>query len=202
MRVSIDTYPFVTAILRHSPRWLADLVVATIHDQRLDVAVEITIDSENFSDVSRYTQEYPGVHVGAGTVTTVSSAKKAAEAGCEFILAPVVLDANIIDACHDAGLLAISGAYSPTEVFEAHSRGADIVKVFPARDLSPRYVADIRAPLGQIPLMGVGGVSVDESPQWRERGYDYVGIGTGMFPRPAKELTPREVVEALRLAGA
>lgn len=33
--------------------------------------------------------------------------------------------------------------------------GADIVKVFPAAVVTPRFFKDIQAPLGKLPLMGL-----------------------------------------------
>ena len=59
--------------------------------------------------------------------------------------------------------------------------GADIVKIFPASVVSPRFFKDVQAPLGKLPLMGVGGISVENAQAFFENGASYLGLGSGMF---------------------
>ena len=59
--------------------------------------------------------------------------------------------------------------------------GADIVKIFPAAVVSPRFFKDIQAPLGKLPLMGVGGVSADNAKDFFDNQATYLGLGSGMF---------------------
>lgn len=196
-------YPRATVILRNVPRALADAVIGTIADDGLALAVEITRNSANFDDISRYVQEYPDTAIGAGTILTLDDALSAIAAGCKFILSPVVLPASVVDLCHAASTLVVSGAFTPTEIHMAMREGADIVKLFPISEVSAHYVRDIKAPLGNIPIMGVGGVSLANLHQHFASGVDYVGIGSGLFGRELDAITDAQAREVLqRLAAA
>lgn len=190
-------YPRVTVILRNVPRRVVDAVVGTIDDDGLELAVEVTRNSANFDDVGRYVREHPRVRIGAGTVITDDDARLAIDAGCQFVLSPVLLASVTVELCHAAGLLVVPGAYTPTEIRRAVDTGADIVKLFPVRDLSEHYVRDILAPLGAVPLMGVGGVSVDGIPGLLARGLGYVGIGSGLLGKDLDAVTENQVRDAL-----
>ena len=70
---------------------------------------------------------------------------------------------------------------TPTEVFRMDSYGADIIKVFPAVDIGPRFFKDIQAPLGKLRLMAVGGISEKNIHEFFENEAQYVGIGSNAF---------------------
>ena len=104
------------------------------------------------------------VAIGAGTVLDADSAARCLDADsaarcldaeAQFLVSPG-LDQAVIDQAHAAGALAFPGALTPTEIITAWRGGTDVVKVFPARALGPRYIADVRAPLPAIPLMPTG----------------------------------------------
>lgn len=200
--MELADYPKVTVILRNAPRQLADAVIGTIANDNLRLAVEITRNSKNFNDISRYVHEYPRVAIGAGTILTIEDAALAAGAGCKFILSPVVLTPSMVDLCHANSMLVISGAYTPTEIYRAFQEGADIVKLFPISEVSAHYVRDIKAPLGDIPIMGVGGVSTSNMGELFATGIDYVGIGSGLFGKDLHTITDERVAEALRNLAA
>jgi len=200
--VKLAEYPKVTIILRNVPRRVVDAVVGTIDDDVLDVAVEVTRNSANFDDVARYVRAHPGVRIGAGTVLTDDDARAAIDAGCRFVLSPVLLEESTVGLCKAAGLLVVPGAYTPTEIRRAVEAGADIVKLFPIRDLSEHYVRDVKAPLGDVPIMGVGGVSVAGIPALFAQGVDYVGIGTGLLGKDLDAVSEEQVRDALHGAVA
>ena len=190
-------YPHVTVILRDVPQNAAEAIIGIIQEDQLDLAVEITRNSSNFHKIGRFVVDYPDVLVGAGTILSLDDARHAADMGCKFILSPIVLSAEIVTCTHDAGMLAIPGAYTPTEVQAAVRNGADIVKIFPVRDLSPSYFSDIRGPLGPIPLMGVGGVSVVNMSAMFEAGLDYVGIGSSLFGKDLGRADVSDIADTL-----
>lgn len=190
-------YPKVTIILRNVPRRVVDAVIGTIDDDHLDLAVEVTRNSANFADVGSYVEQHPRVRIGAGTVITQDDARAAVDAGCRFVLSPVLLDESVVALCKAAGLLVVPGAYTPTEIRRAVASGADIVKLFPVRDLSEHYVRDIKAPLGDVPIMGVGGVSVAGIPRLLDSGIDYVGIGSGLLGKDLDAVSEEQVRDAL-----
>jgi len=195
--IPLADYPRVTVILRDVPQDAVEAIVTAIQDGHLDLAVEITRNSSNFHQIGRLVAEHPDVLVGAGTILNLDDARQAADMGCRFILSPVVLPADVIGFAHDAGMLTIPGAYTPTEVHAAVHNGADIVKLFPVRDLSPSYVRDIRAPLGPIPFMGVGGVSVANIPAMFDRGLEYIGIGSSLFGKQLDRMNTDAIAQTL-----
>lgn len=199
---TISHYPRVTVILREVPTAVIHEIVNVIAERQLDLAIEVTRNSTNFTQVRSLIASYPDVLLGAGTILTLDDARLAADMGCRFILSPVVLPAEVVDLAHGAGMLAIPGAYTPTEVHAAAANGADIVKLFPVRDLPPSYVRDIRAPLGPIPLMGVGGISTSNITTMFERGLEHVGIGSSLFGKELADVDHGTIAHKLvELAG-
>jgi 2-dehydro-3-deoxyphosphogluconate aldolase/(4S)-4-hydroxy-2-oxoglutarate aldolase len=70
------------------------------------------------------------------------------------------------------------GAYTPTEILSAWEAGATAVKVFPACIGGPAYIRAVKAPLPQISLAAVGGVTLENTADFIRAGVDIVGIGS------------------------
>lgn len=122
--------------------------------------------------------------LGAGTVLHVDEAKNVIEAGAKFVVGPVFIP-DIIKICHEADVVAIPGCFSPTEIFNAWKMGADIVKVFPANVLGPRYLSDLKNPMPELRLLPTGGVTIENVGEWIEAGADAVAIGTALLDKKA-----------------
>jgi 2-dehydro-3-deoxyphosphogluconate aldolase / (4S)-4-hydroxy-2-oxoglutarate aldolase len=122
--------------------------------------------------------------LGAGTVTDVATARAVIDAGARFVVGPVFRP-DVIVACHERGVPIAPGCFSPTEILDAHERGADIVKVFPATALGPSYIKDLRAPMPQLKLMPNGGVTLDNAGDWIRAGAVAVGIGSALLDAKA-----------------
>lgn len=193
-------FPVVTAILRNVPRQVVESVVAIIDDDGLDLAVEVTRNSPTFTDLPQLVSNHPTVRIGAGTVLTADDARLAIDSGCQFILSPALIPEATVSLCHDAGLLVVPGAFTPTEIQRAVAEGADIVKVFPIREFSANYVRDLQAPLGPLRLMGVGGVTVASIPSLLAQGLRHLGIGSSLLG--ANDVGENRVREALHSAVA
>ncbi len=121
----------------------------------------------------------PGVLIGAGTVLNAESAAEVIEAGADFVVSPVT-DIAMIHECRRRGVIAAPGAFTPTEILRAWNEGADIVKVFPATSLGPRFFKDVKGPLPDIRLMPTGGVSLENARDFLAAGACCVGIGTAL----------------------
>ena len=119
------------------------------------------------------------VLLGAGTVLDPETARRTIDTGARFVVSPVFRPA-LIEACHAAGVAALPGCYSPTEILNAWDAGADIVKVFPAGGLGPAFFKDVRAPLPQVKLMPTGGVSIDNAGEWIRAGAVAIGVGSAL----------------------
>ena len=117
--------------------------------------------------------------VGAGTVMTSEQVNAAQQAGAQFALAPNT-DVKIIRAIVDAGMVAIPGALTPSEIVTAYQAGASIVKLFPAGSFGLDYVKAIRGPINHIPLMAVGGINEENVAQFLNNGFCSAGIGSNV----------------------
>ena len=116
------------------------------------------------------------VLVGAGTVITPEQVSMTYNAGGHYLVTPTT-QPEIIRMGKALGMGLYPGAFSPSEILEAWNAGADAVKVFPAGSLGPGYIKAVRAPLGHIPLMAVGGVNEKNAAEYMKAGC--VGIGAG-----------------------
>jgi 2-dehydro-3-deoxyphosphogluconate aldolase/(4S)-4-hydroxy-2-oxoglutarate aldolase len=125
-----------------------------------------------------------GFLLGAGTVTDPATARAVIDAGAAFVVSPV-LRTDVIAACHEHGVPALPGCFSPTEILTAWEAGADIVKVFPATALGPGYFKDVRGPLPDVKLMPTGGVSIENAGDWIRAGAVAVGVGGALLDAAA-----------------
>lgn len=140
---------------------------------------EVTLNSEKPYQSINKTKKLLSdeVLVGAGTVLDPLQVQKAAEAGAQFILSPV-LDLEVMEETKKRGMVSIPGAYTPTEIYTAFKKGADLVKVFPAGQ--PSYLKDLRGPLPQIPLVPTGGISLENIKAFLDAGAVAFGIGSSL----------------------
>jgi 2-dehydro-3-deoxyphosphogluconate aldolase/(4S)-4-hydroxy-2-oxoglutarate aldolase len=135
----------------------------------------------------------PDVLVGAGTVTDRGTANDVIAAGAKFVVSPV-FRADVVSATKAAGAVAVPGCYTPTEILAAWEAGADIVKVFPATSLGPKYFKDVAGPFPHIRLMPTGGVTIDNVGEWVKAGAVAVGIGGDLLDKKAIEEGRYEVL--------
>ncbi|HET7580289.1 MAG TPA: bifunctional 4-hydroxy-2-oxoglutarate aldolase/2-dehydro-3-deoxy-phosphogluconate aldolase [Bacillales bacterium] len=119
------------------------------------------------------------VKVGAGTVLDPETARAAIMAGAQFIFSPTV-NVETIRMAKRYGVVSIPGAMTPTEILTAYENGADIIKVFPANIMGPKYLKDVHGPLPQIPLMPTGGVNLDNIGKYLDNGAVAVGLGSSL----------------------
>ena len=116
------------------------------------------------------------VSFGVGTVLDAESARAALLAGAQFIVTPT-LDVATIELCRRYAVPVLPGAFTPTEILGAWQAGADLVKVFPAGACGPAYIKTVRAPLPQVRIVAVGGVTLENTADFIRAGAELVGIG-------------------------
>lgn len=163
-------------------------------------AVEITLSVPGALDiVSTLAQEYRhhGVLVGAGTVLDGPSAYRAIEAGAELLVSPH-LSPEMITVANRYQAVTMSGAFTPTEIVNTVEAGADIVKLFPAEFVGPRYVKTVMAPLSRIPLAPTGGVTADNVDEWFAAGVTAVGVGSSITKAAADTGDLQSVTQAAK----
>ena len=143
--------------------------------------IEITMNTKAAGDIIRFARDkYPTLNVGAGTVCTEKDLQHALDAGAQFIVTPII-DKKVIRSCVKKKIPIFPGAFTPTEIYQAWSLGASMVKVYPAKTLGPGYIKDVKAPLDQIKLMPTGGIGLNDIEAYRNAGADGFGIGTPLF---------------------
>ncbi len=126
----------------------------------------------------------PGLLVGVGSVTTPDQAREAMDAGARFVVGPVLVP-EVIAAAHERDTVVVPGAYTPTEIFQAHRLGADVVKVFPADVGGPAYFKAILAPMPFLKLMPTGGVDLETAGPFVRAGAVALGAGSALVDAKA-----------------
>lgn len=149
-------------------------------------AIEFTMTTPNALDIiAQAVREFSDeVLLGAGTVLDAETARAAILAGAEFIVAPT-LNPRVIEVAHRYSKTVIPGAFTPTEILTAWECGADFVKVFPAEFGGPAYIKAVRAPLPQIRLIPVGGVSLETVGDFIRAGCAAVAVGSHLVKKSA-----------------
>lgn len=122
------------------------------------------------------------VLLGAGTVLDPETARAAILAGAQFIVSPT-LNRGLIETCRRYSKTVIPGAYTPTEILQAWQWGADFVKLFPAEAGGPSYLKAIKAPLPQVKVVPVGGVSLSNVREFMRAGAAAVAVGSNLVDR-------------------
>jgi 2-dehydro-3-deoxyphosphogluconate aldolase / (4S)-4-hydroxy-2-oxoglutarate aldolase len=145
-------------------------------------------------------QAPPGSVIGVGTVIDPAAAAQAARLGARFVVSPN-FDEEVVRTAHRHGMAALPGCATPTEALRALELGADLVKVFPAVNWTPRSVAAVLDALPQLPLVPTGGVGIADAPAWIEAGAVAVGIGGALSQGSADEIGSR-AAELLAALGA
>jgi 2-dehydro-3-deoxyphosphogluconate aldolase/(4S)-4-hydroxy-2-oxoglutarate aldolase len=124
------------------------------------------------------------LQVGVGTVLAANVANASIDAGAQFVVTPVVRP-SVVSACRSRAVPVICGALTPTEILDAHDAGADMIKIFPARAVTPEYLRDILAPLPMLQLVPTGGVGPENARAYLRAGAVAVGIGGNLVARDA-----------------
>jgi 2-dehydro-3-deoxyphosphogluconate aldolase/(4S)-4-hydroxy-2-oxoglutarate aldolase len=119
--------------------------------------------------------------IGMGSVTTAARAEEAIAAGAEFIVSPNA-SAAVAAVAKKAGRFLVMGALTPTEIVQAVELGADLVKVYPLPAVGgASYLATVRGPLWDVPMLAAGGFTVDEIPAYRQAGASAFGMGAPLL---------------------
>ena len=182
--MKIEEFPKIMVILRGYNYDQVRLITELLVKYGIK-SLEITMNTENTLEIIKKIKEEFGkkIFIGAGTVINMENMKEAVKAGAEFILSPIMLEKEILEYCKSKEVLTVPGAFSPTEITESLRNGADIVKIFPAERLGSKYISDITAPLGELPLMVVGGINKNNVNDYFKKGAKYAGIASGIFEK-------------------
>jgi 2-dehydro-3-deoxyphosphogluconate aldolase / (4S)-4-hydroxy-2-oxoglutarate aldolase len=145
--------------------------------------IEITANSHRpWALIAQLRAELPDCSIGTGTVLSLGDVREAVACGAEYIFTPHV-DRDLITAAMEAEIPMIPGALSPTEIINAWHSGATAVKVFPIQAVGGvNYLQVLQGPIGQIPLIPTGGITIANAGDFLAAGAMAVGMSGGLFP--------------------
>jgi 2-dehydro-3-deoxyphosphogluconate aldolase/(4S)-4-hydroxy-2-oxoglutarate aldolase len=150
-------------------------------------AIEVTVNTRDAFEIiaANRPKVPPGKLLGMGTVRNLAEARLAVEAGAMFLVSPN-LDREVLAYAADQNIPMVAGALTPSEIYDAWSNGAAMVKVFPCGAMGgPQYIRDLRGPFEAVPLVAVGGVERDNLEQYFAAGAAAVGVSGSLFGKQA-----------------
>jgi len=144
--------------------------------------LEITLNTPDaFSLIEKAVNTHgKDICIGAGTVLLQEEAQSAHSAGASFIVSPSV-SPNVASYCRQHQLPHFPGALTPTEIETAWRSSAQMIKVFPASVMGPRYFKEVKGPFKDIPLMAVGGIRKDNIADYLSAGASAIAVGGSIF---------------------
>lgn len=139
--------------------------------------------------------EMPDMLLGTGTIFTLHDAEKYVDLDTDFIVSPI-LNPQVGAYCNNLDLLWIPGCMTTTEVYQAHTAGAQIIKLFPGDVLGFSFLKSIRPVFPTLNFMPTGGVTtdVDNLRAWFNAGVMAVGMGSQLLPKKIIESGDWEVL--------
>lgn len=141
--------------------------------------------------------------IGAGTVLNAKQAEICIDAGARFLVSPG-LASEVLHTASKYGVLAIPGAFTPTEVMAAKELGADVIKIFPCGSGGgPNHIRALRAPFPDCRFIPTGGVTLKNAEEYFAAGAFALGIGAELADLAAlRRNEPHKLTEAAKLLAA
>ncbi|MEA4888051.1 MAG: bifunctional 4-hydroxy-2-oxoglutarate aldolase/2-dehydro-3-deoxy-phosphogluconate aldolase [Clostridiaceae bacterium] len=169
------------AIMRHLPEEQLIPVFQMLADAGVRL-IEITMNTKAAAEQINLARTRFGgrMLIGAGTVSTPERATEAMDAGAQFLVTPN-LDPDVLDLAKKRSCPVVCGVLTPTEMMAAIRAGASTLKIFPAGRMGTGYIKDILAPLNDLNLVAVGGVTADNAADWIRAGCIGIGMGSSLL---------------------
>jgi 2-dehydro-3-deoxyphosphogluconate aldolase/(4S)-4-hydroxy-2-oxoglutarate aldolase len=160
--------------------------------------VELTMTVPGATElIAHLIKKHPHMVVGAGTVLDLETARACLDAGAKFISSPG-LDLEIVEFTVKAGVIAMPGALTPSEIMAAVKAGADFVKIFPCSQVGGvDYLRALKAPFPHVSFIAAGGVNQQTAGKYLAAGATAVGIGTDLIPPRAITIREADWIEEL-----
>ena len=161
-------------------------------------AMEVTLNSPSAWTALPLLRKHFGENmlIGAGTVRNASLARRAVDAGAQFMVSPN-FEAETVAVARSQGVLHLPGIFTPSEAQNAFVAGCQMLKLFPMDFFGPAYLKVLRGPLDDIDFVPTGGISLENIGEYARAGAAAVGMGSQLVGNP-DEITSRAL--ALRQA--
>ena len=144
----------------------------------VEVPVQTPTDVEALRVVAEAARER-GLTVGAGTVVSLAHVRQAADAGAAFTVSPG-FDVDVVRASHEAGMPALPGVATATEVQRAMAEGLTWLKAFPASLLGTGWFPAMRGPFPQARFVATGGMDSGNARSYLDAGVRVVAVGSAL----------------------
>ncbi|MFS2279224.1 2-dehydro-3-deoxyphosphogluconate aldolase [Microbacterium esteraromaticum] len=144
----------------------------------VEVPVQTPTDVEALRVVAEAARER-GLTVGAGTVVSLEHVRQAADAGAAFTVSPG-FDVDVVRASHEAGMPALPGVATATEVQRAMAEGLTWLKAFPASLLGTGWFPAMRGPFPQARFVATGGMDSGNARSYLDAGVRVVAVGSAL----------------------
>lgn len=154
-------------------------------------------DEETAANIKLLSDAMEGrMYIGAGTVITEKQVELTHAAGGKFIISPDTYE-GVIKKTRELDMVSMPGALTPSEAQAAHRYGADFIKLFPITNMGPEYVKALKAPLSHLKFLAVGGVNLDNIPEYLKVGICGFGLGSNIIDKKAVENEDYDAITAL-----
>ncbi|HSP40965.1 MAG TPA: bifunctional 4-hydroxy-2-oxoglutarate aldolase/2-dehydro-3-deoxy-phosphogluconate aldolase [Gillisia sp.] len=139
---------------------------------------------EVFAELNKYViKNFPDMILGVGSVVDAGTTSLYLQMGANFIVSPI-LNAEMAKVCNRRKVAWSPGCGSLTEISYAEELGAEVVKIFPGKQVGgPEFVKAVKGPFPWTSIMPTGGVSPtrENLKEWFDAGVHCVGIGSNIF---------------------
>jgi 2-dehydro-3-deoxyphosphogluconate aldolase / (4S)-4-hydroxy-2-oxoglutarate aldolase len=175
------------AVIRAPQLELARQMALAVADGGIKL-IEITWNSAEAGKlINKLRSELPDCMIGTGTVLNLQDLNNAIASGAQYVFTPHV-DSQLIHTGLEKNIPINLGALTPTEIVSAWNLGASGVKVFPVQSLGgANYIQSLQGPLGYIPLIPTGGVTLENARDFILSGAIAVGLSGELFPKALVE---------------
>jgi 2-dehydro-3-deoxyphosphogluconate aldolase/(4S)-4-hydroxy-2-oxoglutarate aldolase len=120
-----------------------------------------------------------GLVVAVGTIRAAAEVAPLAAAGATLVVS-FWNPPGFVAAATAAGIPAIPGGFTTSELAAAEADGAAAVKLFPAALTDPSYLGALRPLLPDLRLLVTGGIEPDGVRPWLDAGALAVGLGSSL----------------------
>jgi 2-dehydro-3-deoxyphosphogluconate aldolase/(4S)-4-hydroxy-2-oxoglutarate aldolase len=127
----------------------------------------------------------PDLIIGTGSIVEPGTAALYMQMGADFIVSPLMNEA-MAKICNRRKVAWIPGCGSLSEISQAESLGAEVVKLFPAAQVGgPAFIKAVKAPCPWTSIMPTGGVAPEEEnlQDWFASGAFCVGMGSKLITK-------------------
>lgn len=156
----------------------AKQVVDVLTEEGITVFELTTNSTEPFAALEALKGAYgDDVLVGMGTVLSVDDARRALNAGADFIVSPA-FQRDVVAFVKGKGYLVAPGVATPTEAVEAWEMGVSLLKLFPIGALGLDYFKALFGPLNHMRFMCNGGLTDQNAREFITAGAVAVGMGS------------------------